>query len=476
MGLFSRKRPAGNSDEAKTAAPPPPPPPVLGEPLPAENVAKADTVAAIPVDPLAQPAVAAAATALTGGSRGILSGKRNLLTENEQLREALEAIGLKERALLAEEIAGLRQEKNEVAAEIAAARAELVEVRDQAILQEVGIYEYQHRLADAVAYKDRLEALRGRIKAQAKSNTAVRASSEWTVNNSKREGQKMVREYTKLMLRAYNTEADDIARRMRPYALESAIARLDKARDVISKLGKTMSITIDPGYHALRIDELKLTADYLAKAAEEKEAEREERARIREEEQARREFEREKARLLKEAAHYEKLLVELRAQGDDAGAEEAEAHLGDVQGAIGGIEEREANIRAGYVYVISNVGSFGERMVKVGLTRRLDPMDRVRELGDASVPFGYDVHALIFSKDAVGLETRLHQELAAHRVNLVNLRREFFYTTPAEVLAILERLQGKEKVLSFIEEPEAAEWHQSENTRRQPVAAGARVR
>src|SRR6201999_1244228 len=98
--------------------------------------------------------------------------------------------------------------------------------------------------------------------------------------------------------------------------------------------------------------------------------------------------------------------------------------------AIAANDFRIANIRAGYVYVISNIGAFGPNIVKIGMTRRLDPMDRVRELGDASVPFRYDVHALHFSEDAVGVEAELHRRFAHGRVNRINLRREYFYTTP----------------------------------------------
>jgi hypothetical protein len=116
------------------------------------------------------------------------------------------------------------------------------------------------------------------------------------------------------------------------------------------------------------------------------------------------------------------------------------------------------------VYVISNFGAFGPHVVKIGMTRRLEPLDRIRELGDASVPFRYDVHALVFSEDAVSLENRLHQALADRRLNLVNQRREFFYTTPAEVRDLLTQADGS--VLEFVEEPEAEEWHQSENSRR----------
>lgn len=166
-----------------------------------------------------------------------------------------------------------------------------------------------------------------------------------------------------------------------------------------------------------------------------------------------------------EASHYETLLAFLVSTGtatSDA-VEAAESNLLQIREAIAGIQERAANIRAGYVYVISNFGSFGERMVKIGMTRRLEPMDRVRELGDASVPFRYDVHALVFSDDAVGLEGKLHAAFAEQRVNLVNSRREFFFATPSEVRSALTHFQHD--LLSFEETPEALEWRQSENVR-----------
>ncbi len=135
------------------------------------------------------------------------------------------------------------------------------------------------------------------------------------------------------------------------------------------------------------------------------------------------------------------------------------AQLEDIDKAIEDVDYRAANIRAGYVYVISNVGALGERMIKVGMTRRLDPMDRVRELSDASVPFNFDVHALFFSDDAYGIEAEMHRRLADRRVNRVNLRREFFYATPAEARDLLKELTGE--LLQFDEAPEALEYHQS---------------
>ena len=126
-----------------------------------------------------------------------------------------------------------------------------------------------------------------------------------------------------------------------------------------------------------------------------------------------------------------------------------------------------ANTRAGYVYVISNRGAFGQGIVKIGMTRRLNPMDRVGELGDASVPFYFDTHTMIFAKDAVGLERALHKHFAQVRVNLVNLRREYFYSTPAEVKAALMELHQdyEAQLLEFHETADAPEYEASEDMR-----------
>jgi seryl-tRNA synthetase len=376
------------------------------------------------------------------------------------------------RDVLAAETAGLQK----LAADVPGLRAEhaqlsqqLVETRETAILQEAGIYSYRHPLDDAVAYKAKLTGVQARIKDAVKAGTAVRGATNWTVNGSVREGAKMVREFSKLMLRAYNNEANHAVGSMKPYTLDSSVARLQKARETITRLGGTMNIMVTDSYHRLRVEELELTADYLAKVAEQKEREREERERLRQEAIARREYEREQDRLRKEQTHYETAITALRGRGDDDGAAHAEAKLTEIREALDGITRRAANIRAGHVYVISNIGAFGEEIVKIGMTRRLDPMDRVRELGDASVPFRYDVHAMVFSDDAVGLETHLHHQLADRRLNLVNMRREFFRARPAEVRDILTRLDAS--IVEWVDEPEALEWRQSQKTRREPNTA-----
>jgi hypothetical protein len=343
--------------------------------------------------------------------------------------------------------------------QIFAAKQSIVATEDLALLQEAGVYHYRHPLTDAVAYEKALEIIEDQMKAMVKKDGgAVLATTDWTVNGSVTEGRAMVRDFSKLMLRAFNAEADTLIRGLKPYKLNGALDRLKKVAETIERLGKTMNIRISAPYYELRVRELELTADFLQKQAEEKEAERLERERLREERKVQQEIERERTRLEKERQHYSNALEALLAKGDEAGVMRMKEQLGEVDKQLESVDFRAANIRAGYVYVISNIGSFGEKIIKVGMTRRLEPMDRIRELSDASVPFNFDVHALHFSKDAVGIEAKMHELLAASRVNVVNQRREFFNATPLEVKAHLARVTGE--LLVFQEVPEALEFRQ----------------
>ncbi|APU15727.1 hypothetical protein UA75_18985 [Actinoalloteichus sp. GBA129-24] len=343
--------------------------------------------------------------------------------------------------------------------QLTALRAEVVETDDARLMQEVGVYQYRHVLSDAEAYKAEIERLKAAMKDMTRSKSAVNASSSFHYNNSLAQGRKFVGDLSKLMLRAYNAEAENCVRVLKAGNLASAVKRLETAVRTIEKLGIMAAIRVNPTYHAMRVRELELTADYLAKKQQEKEEERDRRAALREEQRALQEYRREQERLLKEQGHYRNAVAALRAKGDADGAAELEHKLAEIEAALGGIEERQANIRAGYVYVISNIGSFGPDVVKIGMTRRLEPMDRVRELGDASVPFRFDVHALFFSHDAVNIERQLHTALEARRLNLVNRRREYFRCTPAEVKILLHDLAGN--LLDYRDEPEAFEYRQS---------------
>lgn len=335
----------------------------------------------------------------------------------------------------------------------------VIELSDQRVLQDVGIYRYHHPLEDAAAYKDRLHALEAEIDEVVKAGRAVLAADMFTFDGSLAKGRKMVSDLSKLMLRAYNAEADNCVRSLRAGNISTAKKRLDSAVRAIEKLGVIMEMRVNPEYHALRVAELELTADFQMKVQEERERAREERELLREQRRAEQELAAERERLDKERAHYVSVLESLRAKGDHAAADDLAGRLKDIEQAIEANDYRIANIRAGYVYVISNVGAFGPNVVKIGMTRRLEPRDRVRELGDASVPFRYDIHALFFSEDAIALEGELHKAFADRRVNFVNERREFFFATPSEVRMLLaEKLGG---LLEFTEAPEALEYFQS---------------
>jgi hypothetical protein len=361
------------------------------------------------------------------------------------------------------EVLVLRQEVERLQAELArvsgGADTSLVELDDERVLQEVGIYRYHHPLENAEAFRERLSALQERIKQTVLAGDAILASDMFTFNNSLAKGRKMTADFSKLMLRAYNAEADNCVRALRAGNVVTAERRLEASMATIAKLGSMMEMRVNPAYHALRIEELHLTSDFAMKVQAEREAAREERDRLREQRKVEAELAVERERLAKERQHYENAIRALQDSGDSDAVADLAAKLEELDGAIAQNDYRAANIRAGYVYVISNVGAFGHQMVKIGMTRRLEPLDRVRELGDASVPFPFDVHAIYFSDDAVTLETELHNAFAERRVNRVNERREFFFATAVEVREVLAAKVGN--LLEFAEAPESTQYLQS---------------
>jgi len=366
---------------------------------------------------------------------------------------------------LLERIAGLEAA---LAAAGSSSSAEVIELNDQRVLQDVGIYRYHHPLEDAAAYKDRLREVDDHVTEFVKAGRAVLAADMFTFDGSLARGRKMVADFSKLMLRAYNAEADNCVRSLRSGNVSTAQKRLESAVKAIERLGVFMEMRINPDYHALRVAELELTADFQMKVQEERERAREEREQLREQRRAEQELAAERERLEKEKAHYVSAMASLRASGDNAAADDLASRLGDIEDAIEANDYRIANIRAGYVYVISNVGAFGPGIVKIGMTRRLEPHDRIRELGDASVPFRYDTHALFFSEDALTLEAELHRAFTDRRVNFVNERREFFFATPAEVRALLAEKVGG--LLEFTDDVEALEYFQSRGRWPEPPA------
>ena len=280
----------------------------------------------------------------------------------------------------------------------------------------------------------------------------------------------MITDYTKLIIRAFNNECDATIEGVKFSNLDSCRKRIRKSWDIFNKLGSRMSIAITIPYLELKLQELELCYEYQVKKQEEKEELRNLRERMREGAKLAREIEEARQILAKEEKHFRKARSGLLAQFERADTEEERAlcekeiasineQLGELENKQKEVDCREANARAGYVYVISNVGAFGEGVYKIGVTRRLEPMDRIDELGDASVPFDFDVHVLVFSDDAFALEAALHDHFDKLRINRVNSRKEFFKAGIDDIETTL--IKHFSKPVEFMKLAEAAEYRQS---------------
>lgn len=373
----------------------------------------------------------------------------------EHARQALQQV----RTQCAEQEQGIRADLERLINEEAALQEKLHPMRVQVKLEEAGFTEYDHPARDSVELAAALRDLRKDVQMAVRSYSAVESLDDFEPPHTKSGRNKLAKDSARLALIAFNSQVDSIIEAASARNYEASLAKIFKAAEVVERQCTVTGVRIKPNYVELRARELQLAVDHLKAKQLEKELEKERKAELREQAKAERELQAERERLEKERQHYLNVLKTVEEIGDEAETARLKQQIVEIEKGINDVEKREANIRAGYVYVISNIGSFGERMVKIGMTRRLDPMDRVRELGDASVPFNFDVHALFFSDDAVSVETELHHRFAAKRVNRINARREFFYATPAEVREALKDIAGN--LLEFTEEPEAEQYRLS---------------
>ena len=398
-------------------------------------------------------------------------------TFTPEMKEAENALKLRDSAL--QELKELREEQDQIELRIKEKKAEFeqlkgdyIEMNEAVLLQSFGLYEPQYDFATLEEYKTRLNEVRTRQKDLIKQGNAVTGNMNWTVNNNCVQGKKLVKDMQKLLLRAFNNECDAAINKVKYNNYEQSKNRITKSEAAISKLGEIMNISITHDYFCSKLTELSLAFEYQQKKQQEKEEQAELRAQQREEAKLQKEIEAELKKLRKEKSHYKNALEKLEIQIEAAEEpstelEEKKAELmnrlNDIDKAEKDVDYRAANLRAGYVYIISNIGSFGENVYKIGMTRRLDPNERVYELGDASVPFRFDVHAMIFSEDAPKLEAALHNAFADKKVNMVNQRREFFRVTLDEIKEVVK--SNYEKTAEFIDLPDAEQYRVSEKMR-----------
>lgn len=372
-------------------------------------------------------------------------------------------------AALKRELEQLRQVREDIKKRIANYQNELLVLEESLLLESFALYKPKFALTSSAAFKERLESVRDKQKALIKQGEAVRANEGWTVNGSEAEGKKMVADMKKLLLRSFNNECDYCVDNVKFNNIESFEKRIDKSFEAVRKLGRTWSAEVSQRYKELKIDELRLAFEYQLKKQDEKEEQRKAREQLREQQKLEQEIRAAREKIAKERKHFSAAIKQLEEKLAVSSAEEradVEARLNEVRSQCSELDNaekevdyREKNAKAGYVYVISNLGAFGDQVFKIGMTRRLEPLERIYELSDASVPFDFDVHALIFSDDAPALESKLHKHFESTRINKVNRRREFFRAEIGEIETIIR--QNYEKVFDLVKEAAAADYRES---------------
>ncbi|KFA91525.1 DUF4041 domain-containing protein [Archangium violaceum] len=374
----------------------------------------------------------------------------------ERKRTADEVTRIREEADKAVKDAEARRQRAnaqwaELEAGIARLTAEFQALEEEEVLRANGFYKPIYNFSSSEKYEQRLEQIREQQKAMLKDKKAAFCTTEWQVNGSKAEGRKQTERTLKLMLRAFNGESDACVTKVTYKNVKAMEARIQKAAEAITHLAEVQQCFIAKQYVSLKLDELHLAYEYQEKLQEEREEQRRIREQMREEEAAQRELERAKLEAEREARRDEDALNKARAELEKAEGSKQQKlleRIAELERKVAEDQERQRAIsqaqltRTGHVYVISNIGSFGEDVFKVGMTRRLVPQDRVDELGDASVPFDFDVHAIIRTQDAPALEAALHRSFAHRRVNRINERKEFFRVSLDEIAEAVRKHHG----------------------------------
>ncbi|RKU13087.1 DUF4041 domain-containing protein [Candidatus Poribacteria bacterium] len=378
----------------------------------------------------------------------------------------------------------IREEKSRVEGKLASLNRQLSTLEDEVNIQSYGLYQPKYDLGFSTELKNRLDQIRKKQKTMIREKTAIICSTDWTVDGSRTDGKKMTNRQIQLMARAFNGECDSIVPKVRYNNYGRIVDRMTRVYDAINKLGEPQHCRIQESYFNLKIDELVVVHEYQEQLQFEKEEQRRINEQIREEQRAQRELEKAQQEAEKEEKRYQRALDEARQEIEQATGKRQEKLQTEIQRLNELLLEAQVNkeramsraqmTRSGHVYIISNIGSFGENVYKIGMTRRLEPTDRVRELGDASVPFRFDIHAMIYSEDAPALENHLHGLLEKRSVNRINSRKEFFNVSLEEVEEIVRKYNVEAQ---FIRVPPAEEFRKTQaiiTQERQSDAGGSK--
>ncbi len=352
-------------------------------------------------------------------------------------------------AALQAQIASAQAKLESAQAQLLSTQQQILGAEDTVQLESFALYTPKYRLTNSIEYKARLDEIREEQKRSARGLSAeVDSWESHAVELTKAQWKKLRKDALKLALRSFNSESEYCVENVKFSNLEKMEERIRRSFETCNKLLKSVDAWWKDIVLERKLQELYLAHEYQVKRQEEKEAARQAREDQREQEKLEREIRDARAKIDKERRHFtaaiQKLQQRMAAAIDPQEREDLQARIDEISSQNRQLDEeerqldyREQNARAGYVYVISNIGAFGEGVFKIGMTRRLEPMDRVDELGDASVPFRFDVHALVFSDNAPTLEAKLHSHFASGRLNKVNGRKEFFRADLKEIESVI---------------------------------------
>lgn len=277
-----------------------------------------------------------------------------------------------------------------------------------------------------------------------KKNNAIK-----TLAKGKRKSNDL-KQQSRQLLRSFNAECDLAISSVNLKNIDTMRNKIIKAYETLNKLFEIDSVQIKKEYLEIKLQQLIAVYIYQEKLEDERILKKEIQEQLKEEEKVRREIERQKLKIEKDEMQFKneisKLMKYIQKTNNDIEKnlyidkiKELESKLSELENVKADVLNRELNTRAGFVYIISNIGSFGENIFKIGMTRRLEPMDRIKELSSASVPFEFDVHAMIFSDDAPALENILHNTFRDYEVNKINHRKEFFNIPIQEIEKIVTK-------------------------------------
>jgi hypothetical protein len=375
--------------------------------------------------------------------------------------------------------------RRDLESKIEALQLELKPLEEEGDVRSFGFYKPHYQFEHVESFEAELERIRELQKGMLKTKTAAVCSAEWSVNGSLAEGRKQIKDTLKLILRAFNGESDAAVAKVRYNNIQTMEARIRKSWEALNDLVDVQKCRIVVEYLDLKLQELHLVYEYEERVQKEKEEQRLIRERMRDEEIARREIEKARLQAEKEEAQYQESLQHAREEAERAVGEKHDKLVAKVAELERRLAEAHANkeralsraqqTRSGHVYVISNIGSFGEEVFKIGMTRRLDPFERIRELGDASVPFEFDVHAVIFAEDAPALEATLHSEFDGRRINLVNERKEFFGVSIQDIASAVKKCRGDIQITLAAEARDYRKTISMRAANQQPLPGGRRL-